>query len=233
MKIAVIPARGGSKRIPRKNIKYFAGKPMIAHAIRVAQSSGLFEHIVVSTDDTEIACVARECGAEVPFVRPAALADDFTTTVPVIAHAISACQSLGWQVDQVCCIYPAVPFLHESDLVSGLSMLEASGARYVFPIACFRSAVQRALRQLPDGTVEPFYGEYATARTQDLEPAYYDAGQFYWGFAQTWLEGKVIHKHAIGLAIPDWRVIDIDTHEDWQRAELMYAAYHDGNRHKR
>ena len=229
MKIAVIPARGGSKRIPRKNVKPFAGKPMIAHAIGVAQRSGLFDHIVVSTDDAEIARVAGEFGAEVPFVRPAALADDLTPTVPVIAHAISACQALGWPVNQVCSIYPAVPFLQEDDLVSALRMLETCDAGYVFPITPFPSAIQRALRQLPDGEIEPFYSEHATVRTQDLEPAFYDAGQFYWGIAQTWLEGKIIHKHAVGLIIPDWRVVDIDTHEDWQRAELIYAVFKDGN----
>ena len=233
MKIAVIPARGGSKRIPRKNIKDFCGKPMIAHAIGVAQRSGLFDHIVVSTDDAEIARVAGEFGAEVPFIRPAALADDFTPTVPVIAHATSACQALGWRVDQVCSIYPAVPFLQEDDLVSAIHILETHDVGYVFPIAAFPSAIQRALRQLPDGEIEPFYSQYATVRTQDLEPAFYDAGQFYWGFAQTWLEGKIIHKHAAGLIIPDWKVIDIDTHEDWQRAELMYAAFNNGNWHKR
>jgi pseudaminic acid cytidylyltransferase len=228
MRIAVIPARGGSKRIPRKNIKSFAGKPMIAHAIGAAQRCGLFDRIVVSTDDAEIARVAKEYEAEVPFMRPAALADDFTPTVPVIAHAINACRILRWQVNQVCCIYPAVPFLQEADLASALHLLETNDAGYVFPIAAYPSAIQRALRQLPDGKIEPFYSQYATIRTQDLEPAYYDAGQFYWGRAQTWLEGKVLHQHAVGMIIPDWRVVDIDTHEDWQRAELMYAAFNGG-----
>lgn len=229
MKIAVIPARGGSKRIPRKNIKDFCGKPMIAHAIGIARSSGLFDHIVVSTDDKDIARVATESGAEVPFVRPAELADDHTPTVPVIAHAIGACQALGWRVDQVCCIYPAVPFLQGTDLVTALHMLETNGVGYVFPVAAYPSAIQRALRRLPNGLMAPFYSQYATTRTQDLEPAFYDAGQFYWGFAQTWLEGKIIHQYGAGLIIPSWRVVDIDTIEDWQRAELMYAAFNDAN----
>lgn len=224
MKIAVIPARGGSKRIPHKNIKFFAGKPMIAHAIGIAQSSGLFDHIVVSTDDDGIARVAAECGAEVPFVRPAGLADDYTPTVPVIAHAIGACQALGWQVGQVCCIYPAVPFLQGADIVAALHLLEANDAGYVFPVTAYPSAIQRALRRLPNGLMEPFYSQYATTRTQDLEQAFYDAGQFYWGLAQTWLEGKIIHQHGAGLVIPSWRVVDIDTIEDCQRAELMYEA---------
>ncbi|MDL2123090.1 MAG: pseudaminic acid cytidylyltransferase [Deltaproteobacteria bacterium] len=229
MKIAVIPARGGSKRIPRKNIKPFCGKPMITHAIRIAQSSGLFDHIVVSTDDGEIARIAVESGAEVPFVRPVELADDHTPTVPVISHAISECQALGWRIDQVCCIYPAVPFMHGSDLVIALRMLETIYEGYVFPVAAFPSAIQRALRQLPNGLMEPFYSQYATVRTQDLEPAFYDAGQFYWGLAQTWMGGKIIHNYGAGLVIPSWRVVDIDTVEDWQRAELMLAVFNNAN----
>ncbi|MDO9139749.1 MAG: pseudaminic acid cytidylyltransferase [Methylobacter sp.] len=225
MKIAIIPARGGSKRIPRKNIKLFYGKPMIAWAIETAKASGLFEHIVVSTDDAEISALAKNWGAEAPFVRPAELADDYTPTVPVVAHAISACQALGWQVDQVCCIYPAVPFMQCADLAAALHKLEAGNADYVFPIAAYPSAIQRALRQLPNGLMEPFYSQYASTRTQDLEPAYYDAGQFYWGRAQAWLAEKNIHQHGAGLEIPSWRVVDIDNTEDWQRAELMLAAF--------
>lgn len=227
MKIAIIPARGGSKRIPRKNIKIFAGKPMITHAIGIAQSSGLFDYIMVSTDDGEIARIATECGAEVPFVRPAELADDHTPTVPVIAHAISTCQKLGWRIDQVCCIYPCVPFLHGPDLATALRMLETNDEGYVFPIAAFPSAIQRALRQLPNGLMEPFYCQYTETLTQDLEPAFYDAGQFYWGHAKTWLGGKIVHQHGAGLVIPSWRVVDIDTVEDWQRAELIYATLND------
>jgi len=230
MNIAIIPARGGSKRIPRKNIKSFCGKPMIASAIETARASRLFEHVVVTTDDAEIAELARKWGAEVPFVRPAALADDYTPTVPVVAHAIGACQTLGWQVDQVCCIYPAVPFMQNADLVAALHRLETGDADYVFPIATYPSAIQRALRQLPNGLMEPFYSQYASTRTQDLEPAYYDAGQFYWGRVQAWLEGKNIHQHGMGLVIPSWRVVDIDNAEDWQRAELMAAAFNGANR---
>jgi len=230
MNIAIIPARGGSKRIPRKNIKDFCGKPMIARAIEVAKASGLFSHIVVTTDDAEIAELARMWGAEVPFVRPSELADDYTPTVPVVAHAISACQALGWQVDHVCCIYPAVPFMQSTDLIAALHLLETSEVGYVFPVADFPSAIQRALRQRPSGLMEPFYSQYASTRTQDLEPAYYDAGQFYWGRAQTWLEGKNIHQHGMGLVIPNWRVVDIDNAEDWQRTELMYTAFNSANR---
>lgn len=224
MRIAVIPARGGSKRIPRKNIAPFAGKPMISYAIRAAQNSGLFDHIVVSTDDVEIADVSRNYGAEAPFVRPAVLADDFTATVPVVAHAVHACRELGWEFDQVCCIYPAVPFLRETDLVSTLEMLGEGNTEYVFPIATYPSPIQRALRKLADGKVEPFNPQFTSVRTQDLEIAFHDAGQFYWGLAQSWLDGRNIHEHGSGFVIPDWRVVDIDTLDDWLRAELMYAS---------
>ncbi|PPD33269.1 MAG: pseudaminic acid cytidylyltransferase [Methylomonas sp.] len=225
MNIAIIPARGGSKRIPRKNIKAFCGKPMLAWAIDIAKASGIFEHIVVTTDDAEISDLAIRLGAEVPFVRPAELADDYTPTVPVIAHAITACHALGWQFEHVCCIYPAVPFMQSTDLVAALQRLESGSADYVFPVAAFPSAIQRALRQLPDGLMQPFNDQYAATRTQDLEPAFYDAGQFYWGRKQAWLSEKNIHRHGAGLVIPSWRVVDIDNAEDWQRAELMHAVF--------
>ncbi|MBY0575392.1 MAG: pseudaminic acid cytidylyltransferase [Gallionellaceae bacterium] len=225
MKVAFIPARGGSKRIPRKNIRKFAGKPMIAHAIGTAQNSGLFDHIVVSTDDDKIARIAAEHGAEVPFVRPAELADDYTPTVPVIAHAITACQALGWKMDYVCCIYPGVPFIQVDDLKRALEQLQASQAAYSFPVTEFPSAIQRALRRLPNGQMQPLYPEYELTRTQDLEPAYHDAGQFYWGKPDAWLTNNKIHRSGIGLPIPNWRVVDIDTPDDWVRAEILYAAF--------
>ena len=225
MKIAVIPARGGSKRIPRKNIVDFCGKPMIAHAIVAALESGLFEHIVVSTDDEEIAGVARQWGAEVPFTRPAELADDHTPTVPVIAHAITACQALGWNIDYACCIYPGVPFIQIDDLKRAFELLQVSQAAYCFPITEFPSAIQRALRRLPNGRMQPFYPEHELTRTQDLEPAYHDAGQFYWGKPDAWLANKSVHSNGIGLPVPNWRVVDIDTPDDWARAEILYTAF--------
>jgi N-acylneuraminate cytidylyltransferase len=228
MKIAVIPARGGSKRIPRKNIREFAGKPMIAHAISAAKQSGLFEHVVVSTDDDEIARIALEWGAETPFKRPSELADDHTPTVPVIAHAITACQALGWQIDFVCCIYPGVPFIQTDDLNRALELLQSGRAAYSFPVTEFPSAIQRALRRLPDGQMQPFYPEHELSRTQDLELAYHDAGQFYWGKPDAWLTNNKIHGNGIGLPIPNWRVVDIDTSEDWARAEILYSAINQG-----
>ena len=225
MKIAVIPARGGSKRIPRKNIRDFAGKPMIAHAIDAALASGMFAHVIVSTDDEEIAEIARVRGAEVPFVRPADLADDHTSTVPVIAHALRACGELGWQVDYACCIYPGVPFLDVDDLSCAFPLLAETGAAYSFPVTEFPSAIQRALRRLPDRRMAPMQLEYELTRTQDLEPAYYDVGQFYWGSAQSWHSCPRIHSSGAGLPIPNWRVVDIDTPDDWARAELLFKAF--------
>lgn len=224
MSIAIIPARGGSKRIPGKNIKPFDGKPVIAYAIAAAKASGLFGRIIVSTDDEGIAATARAWGAETPFVRPAALADDHTATVPVIAHAIQACRALGWSFERVCCIYPAVPFIQIEDLKATQALLNARDAAYCFPVARFTSAVQRALRLRDDSRVQPLYPEFATVRTQDLEPAYHDAGQFYWGRVDAWLQGTGIHSAGLGYVIPNWRVVDLDTAEDWRRAEMLFRA---------
>ena len=225
MKVAVIPARGGSKRIPRKNIREFAGKPMIAHAIDAALHCRLFDHVLVSTDDDEIASIALAYGADVPFRRPADLADDHTPTVPVIAHAIRTCRNMGWPVTHACCIYPGVPFIRAEDLVAAHELLEASEAAYSFPVTEFPSAIQRALRRMPDGTMQPFYPEYELTRSQDLEPAYHDVGQFYWGRSDAWLINNRIHGSGVGLPIPSWRVVDIDTLADWERAELLYKAF--------
>ena len=224
MKLAVIPARGGSKRIPRKNIKPFHGKPMIGYAIAAAIASNSFDRVIVSTDDEEIAQVAIEHGAEVPFLRPPELSDDHTPTVPVIAHAITACQNIVWDVQEVCCIYPGVPFISTNDLRAAYEQLLATGAHYTFPVTGFPSPIQRALRRLPDGKVSPFQPEHAATRTQDLEPSYFDVGQFYWGKASSWLAGLNVHLNGTTLVIPEWRVVDIDTPADWERAEILYAA---------
>jgi len=225
MNIAIIPARGGSKRIPRKNIKSFNGKPMLAYAIEAAHNSGLFEHVIVSTDDLEISDIAREWGAETPFVRPAELANDFAATVPVIAHAVLACQALNWTFEYACCIYPGVPFIQINDLQESLELLRKSTADYCFPVTEFPSAIQRALKRSSDGHMQPFHPEFELVRTQDLEPAYHDAGQFYWGKAAAWLHNSKVHSSGIGLVIPNWRVVDIDTPEDWHRAESLFKAF--------
>ncbi len=222
MTIAVIPARGGSKRIPRKNIRTFAGRPMIAYAIAAACRSGLFEHVVVSTDDPEIADIARDEGAEIPFVRPAELADEHTPTVPVVVHAIRACTGMGWKADRVCCIYAAVPFIEIADLFATLALLERSGADYCFPVTEYPSPIQRALARDGVGRMSPFFPEFELMRTQDLKPAYHDAGQFYWGRTDAWLNNACIHSSGVGYPIPQWRVVDIDTEDDWARAQALF-----------
>jgi pseudaminic acid cytidylyltransferase len=224
MSLAVIPARGGSKRIPRKNVRSFAGRPMIAYAIDAALRSGAFARVIVSTDDAEIAEIATGAGAEAPFVRPSELADDHTPTVPVIAHAIREAERLGWSCDVVCCIYPCVPLIEPDDLSTALRVLREGGTDYVFPVAPFPSPIQRALRRAGDGTTRPFHPEHASTRSQDLEPAFYDAGQFYWGVRDAWLAGRNIHAHGKTIVLPEWRVVDVDTPDDWSRAEAMFAA---------
>lgn len=225
MRIAIIPARGGSKRIPRKNIKPFSGKPMIGFAIEAALACEAIDRVIVSTDDAEIEDVAREFGAELPFRRPAELADDITPTVPVIAHAITACREQGWDVTHACCIYPGVPFSRTSDLDDALALLEEhEGVGYTFPVTGFPSPIQRALRRAEDGKVAPFDPAHVGTRTQDLEPGYFDAGQFYWAKADTWLSGANIHANGRAIVLPEWRVVDIDTPEDWDRAEILHRA---------
>ena len=224
MKIAIIPARGGSKRIPRKNIKDFCGKPMIAWAINVAKKSGLFDHIVVSTDDLEIMQISNDWGAETPFIRPKHLADDITPTVPVITHAIEECQGLGWSMDYVCCIYPSVPLLDVNHLIKAHMLLVKSKEDFIYPITEYGHPVQRAMRQLPSGQMEFLNVSNELVRTQDLEATYHDAGQFYWGKVEAWIEHKKMNTDGLGMVIPNWRVVDIDNPEDWKRAELLNAA---------
>lgn len=220
-RIAIIPARGGSKRIPRKNIKLFAGQPMISYAIRIAIESDLFDHVVVSTDDDDIADIARKFGAAVPFTRPTELSDDETATVPVIVHAINTCTEQGWAFDSVCCIYPCVPFLKTHDLLDSLQLFNSSKAQFCLPIVEFPSAIQRALAMNAQGLVTPYFPENELTRTQDLTTAYHDAGQFYWGSLESWRTNTRIHSDAVGYPMPSSRAIDIDTVDDWTKAELL------------
>ena len=225
MKLAVIPARGGSKRIPRKNIKTFCGKPMIAWSIEAALQSGCFDAVAVSTDDAEIAEVARAHGAIVPFMRPAELSDDHTGTIPVIRHAIEWHQHQGQTPERVCCIYATAPFVRAEDLKRGLRVLEETGCDYAFSVTSYAFPIQRAIRITPQGRVEMFHPEHFNTRSQDLEEAFHDAGQFYWGQASAWLAGKPIFSpDAAPVILPRHRVQDIDTPEDWTRAEWLFKA---------
>ncbi|HQS20974.1 MULTISPECIES: pseudaminic acid cytidylyltransferase [unclassified Acidovorax] len=225
MRLAVIPARGGSKRIPRKNIKLFCGKPMIAWSIEAARQSGCFDQIVVSTDDAEIAEVARQNGAQVPFMRPAELSDDHTGTTAVIAHAINWFVAQGQTPAQVCCLYATAPFVGADDLRRGLIVLTETGSDYAFSVTSYAFPIQRAIRINETGRVEMFNSEHFNTRSQDLEEAYHDAGQFYWGRAGAWLQGRMIFSpDATPVRLPRHRVQDIDTLEDWTRAEWMFKA---------
>ncbi|MEO9649032.1 MAG: pseudaminic acid cytidylyltransferase [Sulfitobacter pontiacus] len=220
MNICIIPARGGSKRIPRKNIRAFCGKPMIAWPIQAAIDSGCFDRVVVSTDDDEIAEVAKKAGAEVPFRRTAVLADDHTPTVPVISDAITR---LGVKErTSICCLYATAPFVSPADLSAGLSWLEETGAPFVLSVTTYAFPIQRALRRDMSGRVEMFDPSLMETRSQDLEESWHDAGQFYWGRAESWNNNMGIFEGgAQGLVIPRHRVQDIDTEEDWLRAEQM------------
>lgn len=225
MKLAVIPARGGSQRIPRKNIRSFAGKPIIAYSIEAALSSHLFDQVIVSTDDTEIASVARAYGAQTPFLRPAELADAFTGTNAVAKHALAWFAAEGQRFDTACCLYATAPFVTAEVLLQGLQLLQARQARYAFAVTHFDFPVQRGIRLLPQGGVEPLFPQAIMSRSQDLEPAFHDAGQFYWGEADAFLgDLPLFAAHSAVLVLPHWRVQDIDSEEDWRRAELMFEA---------
>lgn len=225
MKVAIIPARGGSKRIPRKNIKEFFGKPMIAWSIEAALASGCFDRVIVSTDDKEIADIAQQHGAEVPFMRPAELSDDYTGTVPVIKQAIQWFAEYDEAPSLVCCIYATAPFVSASDIRKGLQQLEKHNAAYAFSVTSYAFPIQRAIKITANERVEMFAPEHFNTRSQDLEEAYHDAGQFYWGTAEAWLTEKVIFgADSVPVILPRHRVQDIDTPEDWERAEWLFKA---------
>lgn len=225
MRIALIPARGGSKRIPRKNIKEFGGRPMIAWSIEAAQRSQLFEHVLVSTEDADVADTARAWGAEVPFTRPMELADDHSPTTEVVAHATRWAQAQGWPLAAVCCIYATAPFVQVADIDRGLRELEAKDWAYTFSATPFAAPIFRAFRESPSGGAEMFFPEHYSTRSQDLPVALHDAGQFYWGRPAAWIEGQqIFDRHSCPVVIPRWRVQDIDDQDDWTRAELMFTA---------
>jgi pseudaminic acid cytidylyltransferase len=229
MNVAVIPARGGSKRIPRKNIKEFCGRPMIAWSVEIARSSGLFDHVLLSTEDSEIADVARQYGAEVLFTRPAELADDHAGTTEVVGHATRWVVEKGWPVTAVCCLYATAPLVQKDDLRRGLTMLESGDWAYAFSATTFPSPIFRSFREVPEGGIEMFFPEYFQSRSQDLPTALHDAGQFYWGRPSAWMTGKRIYdRHSVPVMIPRWRVADIDDEEDWKHAEMVFRQLRDG-----
>lgn len=225
MKIAIIPARGGSKRIPRKNIKPFSGKPMISWTIAAALASGCFDRVIVSTDDDEIAEMARKYGAETPFLRPSNLSDDHATAFAVTQHAIGWLREQGCDPDYVCVIYATAPFVQARFLADAYEKLAASTKQYIFSVTSFPFPIQRGIKINSHGEVEALHPEHFFTRSQDLEECYHDAGQFYWGRPQAFLDGVILHSpEALPYILPRYLVQDIDTPEDWRRAELMHHA---------
>lgn len=226
MNLAIIPARGGSKRIPGKNVREFAGKPLIAYSIQAAVKSELFDEVVVSTDDPLVADIARQYGASVPFLRPSELSNDHIGTFPVVQHGIRFISDTGRRPDFVCCIYATAPFIQIQSLREGFEKLRAAEDKhFAFSVTTFAFPIQRALRLAGEG-VEPIQPSNMSKRSQDLEEAYHDAGQFYWGRTEAFLEGKsTFSQSSIPVILPRHLVQDIDTQEDWHRAELMYQAY--------
>lgn len=227
--VAVIPARGGSKRIARKNIRPFLGTPLLQRTIAVLTKAALFDRIVVSTDDEEIAALAIAAGAEAPFRRPAELADDHTGARPVIIHAIETLErDSAVTLGPVCIVYPTAVSIEPDDIRESFGQLESDSVDFVFSAAGFDAPIQRALRRLPDGTCELMWPEHTHTRSQDLEEAYHDAGQFYWGHRRAWLAGTPVFAAKSRMHIlPRWRVQDIDTEEDWTRAELIHRMLGD------
>ena len=232
IKLCVIPARGGSQRIPRKNIKDFLGKPIIAYSIETALKSGCFDQVIVSTDDEEIAKISRQYGAEIPFIRPAELSDAFAGTLAVIKHAIEWFEAQGMQVDWVCCLYATAPFVSAENLVLSYKKMrvkkqEIGHIEYCFSAAKYDSPVQRAFGITPNGGVKMLFPEQFNMRSQDLDNIYFDAGQFYWGTATAFLkELPTFGDYAIPFVLPKMSVQDIDTIEDWTFAEFLYQRIH-------
>jgi len=226
MKIAVIPARGGSKRIPNKNIRNFFGKPIIAYSIEAAKQAGIFDKIIVSTDSERIAEVSREYGAEIPFMRPPELSDDFSGTDAVVLHALEwMIHQTDCQVRYVCCIYATAPFVRPEFLLKGLEMLSKENASTVFSVTTFSYPILRALKVTKTGRMEMFWPEYRLSRSQDLPEAFHDAGQFYWADAKKFLEERsFLTRDALPFILPRYLVQDIDTPEDWERAEIMFKT---------
>ncbi|MUL09196.1 pseudaminic acid cytidylyltransferase [Aliivibrio fischeri] len=223
MKIAIIPARGGSKRIPRKNIKLFYGKPMIAYSIEAAIESNCFDKVIVSTDDHEIAEVAKQYGAEVPFMRPENISDDYATTMDVIQHAVQWCEQQGLPLTHVCCLYATAPFVQSKDLQKGWEIVQQPDVKYAFSATPFPFPIQRAIKLSNCGSVSMFSPEHELTRSQDLEESYHDAGQFYWGEVSAFKQGiGFFNKQSRIVELPRKRVQDIDTPEDWEFAEVLF-----------
>ena len=228
MNIAVIPARGGSKRIPKKNIRNFAGSPIISYSINAAKESGIFEKIIVSTDDLDIASVAEKYGAEVPFIRPSEISDDFTGTHQVVSHAIKELTKQGLHYDYACCIYATAPFIRPDEILKGFQIIQKSDYHAVLAATQYSYPVYRSFTHGDKKGLKMLFPEHYHSRSQDLEEVMHDAGQFYWADIETWLsEPKGFGKNTEVVLLPAWRVQDIDTLDDWKRAEQIASLIED------
>lgn len=217
--LCIIPARGGSKRIPRKNVKPFLGKPMLAYSIETANQTGLFDEIMVSTDDDEIVEVARQYGAKVPFKRSAETASDFATTADVLKEVLTQYQSLGKEFDNFCCFYATAPLVQSKDVVSAFELLQHSDFTCVYPVVQFSYPIWRCLDLATDGTMTRHWPEFENSRSQDLPKEYHDTGTFYWYKTKEWLSGN---NKVGGIEVDETTIQDIDTETDWKLAEIKY-----------
>jgi len=225
MNVAIIPARSGSKRIPKKNIKSFCGKPIIYWPIDVIKKSNIFDKIIVSTDDEEIGEIARSFGAETPFIRPQNISDDFANVSDVMCHAVKWLEQGKYNLNTICCIYATAVFLAEEDLKIGYRTFLSQKWNYVFSGTTFPFPIQRAFKRNDNQGIEMFERRYLKSRSQDLEKAYHDAAQFYYGKSLAWVNKyEIFNKDSEAILLPRWRIQDIDTVEDWINAELMFKT---------
>lgn len=222
MNIALIPARGGSKRIHKKNIKLFNGIPIIYYAIDTAINSKLFDLIIVSTDDKEIKNISEKYGAKCLSIRPELLSDDYTTTLSVIKYELLNCEKYNIIPDYVCCIYPCSPLLNTEDLINTFKIQLKNPDKFVIPIVKFRSKIQRAIKINKENELSNFFNKSEFTRSQDLTDAFHDAGQFYWGHRNSWMKKDSVFNNSVGYEFPLNHYIDIDSNEDWDFAEIIF-----------
>ncbi|UOB19414.1 pseudaminic acid cytidylyltransferase [Abyssalbus ytuae] len=226
--LCIIPARGGSKRIPRKNIKNFLGKPIISYSIEAALKSNLFDEVMVSTDDDEIAIISKSFGAKVPFMRSYENANDFATTVDVLIEVINQYEEKGIIYENICCIYPTAPFVSDTILLKAKNLLESQDYDAVFPVLQYSFPIQRAMRINPNGEIKMIRPEYMAKRSQDLEATFHDAGQFYFlKVLELKRHNKLWTDNTSCIVIDELKAQDIDTETDWKLAELKYQLMQD------
>lgn len=224
--VCVIPARGGSKRVPGKNIRPFCGRPLMAWSIDCAKESGLFDRIIVTTDSEDIAKVARECGAEVPFFRPPHLSDDITPTIPVVAHAVKELENQGEHYDYVCCLYATAPLVNPASLRKGFETIRSRPEKsFAISVTSYAFPIYRSIKLEEDDSIAMNFTDQEKYRTQDYPEAYHDAAQFYWGRPDSYYrENRFFTNASVGVRIPRSQVQDIDTEDDWILAEALFKV---------